>query len=123
MKRESFDEMAYVAGEDERLYPLTEYREQLKQQQESVHPRGTYLVELSGEPIPLETIEFRILMFLSAKPYRAFTRDQIAKAVRSEHHPVTAQSLDGFIRTLRDKLGIMSDYIQSVPYVGYRFKE
>ena len=35
---------------------------------------------------------------------------------------VTEQTLDQHVQTLRQKLGLFSDYVQSVPYVGYRFK-
>ena len=35
---------------------------------------------------------------------------------------MTEQALDEHIASLREKLGLFSDYVQSVPYVGYRFK-
>ena len=85
-------------------------------------PRPGYLVELCGEPIPLELIEFRILKFLARKPYKAYTRRQIAEAVSTQQHPLSEQTLDDHIASLREKLGLFSDYVQSVPHVGYRFK-
>ena len=77
---------------------------------------------LGREPIPLSLVEFRIIRFLASKPYKAFRREQIVNAVSSNQLPVTDDSLDEHIRTLRDKLGLFSDYIQTVPYIGFRFK-
>jgi DNA-binding response OmpR family regulator len=106
---------AWVFGRQERV--------RRRRKDEQISPRPGYLVELSGQAIPLELIEFRILRFLSSRPYKAFTRQQIVRAISSESHPVTVESLDQHIMTLRDKLGLFSDYVQSVPHVGYRFKE
>ena len=98
-------------------------RRRRRQQEERAVPRPGYLIELSGQPIALEYLEFRILRFLSSHPYKAFTREQIVNAVSSPANPLTAESLDQHIHSLRDKLGLFSDYVQSVPYIGYRFKE
>ena len=88
-----------------------------------VTPRPGFLVELSGQAIPLDYVEYRLLEFLSARPYKAFTRRQIAEAITSAEFPVTEATLDGYVMSLREKLGLFSDYVQTVPYVGYRFKE
>ena len=84
--------------------------------------RGEYLFRLGRQPVHLSLIEFRIIQFLSKKPYRAFSRADIVANVTSDAFPVTDDSLDEHVRTLRDKLGLFSDYIQTVPYIGYRFK-
>ena len=81
-----------------------------------------FLFRLGREPIELSLIEFRIIDFLSQKPYKAFTRTQIVNSIRSTKCHLNEATLDEHIRTLRDKLGIFSDFIQSVPYIGYRFK-
>jgi DNA-binding response OmpR family regulator len=72
--------------------------------------------------IRLNSVEFRILQFLAARPYHAFTRRRIAAAVSTESERVTAETLGHYIRSLRHQLGFYSDYIQRVPYIGYRFK-
>jgi DNA-binding response OmpR family regulator len=97
--------------------------ERRRRKQHQATPRAGYLVELSGEPISLDYVEFRLLDFLSAHPYKAFSRRQIAEAISSPEFPVTEATLDGHVMTLRDKLGLFSDYVQTVPYIGYRFKE
>ena len=83
----------------------------------------SYRMKLGRGTIWLDATEYRILRFLAAKPYRAFTRQRIAQAVSTAHHPVTADSLRRHIKSLREKLGFFADYVQSVPYIGYRFKE
>ncbi|MCA9151371.1 MAG: helix-turn-helix domain-containing protein [Planctomycetales bacterium] len=94
-----------------------------RQKREQSTPRPGYLIELSGQAISLDYLEYRILQFLSDRPYKAFTKRQIVAAVNSPQHPVTEETLDRHVMTLREKLGLFSDYVQSVPYVGYRFKE
>ena len=84
--------------------------------------KGDYLFRLGRKPIHLSIVEFKIVQFLSDRPYHAFRRREIVAAVTSDSHPVTEETLDEHIRTLRDKLGLFSDYIQTVPYIGYRFK-
>jgi DNA-binding response OmpR family regulator len=90
--------------------------------EELIEPSRPVRVRIAKSPINLTWIEFRIIHFLSRKPYKAYTRKQIIEAVVSENVELTEGSLDDHIRSLRDKLGILSDYIQSVPYIGYRFK-
>ena len=50
------------------------------------------------------------------------TRSSIASAVSTANQRVTVETLADFVRSLRGQLGFYSDYIQSVPYIGYRFK-
>ena len=82
----------------------------------------SYRTKLGRETIHLDTIAFRILTFLAATPYRAFTRRRIAEAVSSRRYPVAEETLDQHIRLLREQLGFFRDYVQTVPYIGYRFK-
>lgn len=82
----------------------------------------SYRVVLGHEPIQLGIIEFRILLFLASRPYHAFTRRCIADAINSKRDPVTEDSVDRHITFLLDQLGEFHDFVQSVPYIGYRFK-
>lgn len=105
---------------------ITVVREAEKKRQaevdELVEPYRPYLIRLVGTPINLSLVEFRIFCFLSAKPYKPFTRRQIIETISSASNPVTPDTIDSHVRTLRGKLGIFSDFIQTVPYIGYRFK-
>ncbi len=83
----------------------------------------SYRLALGREMIQLGIVEFRILLFLVSMPYHPFTRRRIADAVSTERHPVTEDTVDQHIVSLRDQLGVFHDYVQAVPYIGYRFKE
>ena len=97
--------------------------EEIKVRQEKRSGAWSYRMKLGRETIWLDPVEYRILAFLSQRPYHAFTRNQIAEGVSTDRNPVEADTLDEHIASLRDKLGFFRDYIQTVPYTGYRFKE
>jgi DNA-binding response OmpR family regulator len=82
----------------------------------------SYRLALGKEIIQIGIVEFRILLFLASRPYHAFSRRSIANAVSSEQEPVREETVDRYIASLLDQLGVFHDYVQSVPYVGYRFK-
>jgi DNA-binding response OmpR family regulator len=82
----------------------------------------SYDVKRGREPIRLNDVEYRILRFLASRPYHAFTPRDIVRAVNTESQPVTEGTLRGHIQSLRAKLGFFADYVQTVPYIGYRFK-
>jgi DNA-binding response OmpR family regulator len=83
---------------------------------------ASYRLALGNETIQLGIVEFRILLFLAGRPYHAFTRRNIADAVSSERDPVEENTVDRHVASLLDQLGLFHDYVQSVPYIGYRFK-
>ena len=72
--------------------------------------------------IRLSFVEYRILKLLASRPNQVFSACRIADAVSTTICPVTAQSLRLYVASLRSQLGFFSDYIQTVPYMGYRFK-
>jgi DNA-binding response OmpR family regulator len=81
-----------------------------------------YRLALGKEPIQLGIVESRILLYLASRPYHPFTRRSIANAVSSTNEPVLEDSVDRHVASLVDQLGVFHDYVQAVPYVGYRFK-
>lgn len=82
----------------------------------------SYLAKLGRGVLRLGPVEFRILRLLAAHPYRPFSRDQIAAEASTEKEPITASAVGSHIRSLRRQLGFAANYIQRVPYLGYRFK-
>lgn len=82
----------------------------------------SYRVAFGPGPVQLGLVEFRILLFLASRPYHAFARHDIAKAVSTELVPLAESAVDEHISSLRDQLGVLHDYVQTVPYIGYRFK-
>jgi len=87
-----------------------------------VSSRYSYAMKLGRLTIRVRPIEYRILRFLAARPYRAYTRRRIARAVSTRQHPVPPEALDRHVARLRHALGFFHDYIQTVPYIGYRFR-
>jgi DNA-binding response OmpR family regulator len=90
--------------------------------QDALQGPTSFRVAFGQGPIHLGLVEFRILLFLAGRPYHAFTRRAIAAAVNTVAEPVTEETVDEHIDALRDQLGVLHDYVQTVPYIGYRFK-
>jgi DNA-binding response OmpR family regulator len=112
--------------EQSQLAELAEHHRQVVQRRTRHHRvslRYSYQMKMGRVLVKLDPIEFRILQFLASRPYRAFTRKQIAKAISTPRHPVPPESLDRHVTRLRNALGFFRDYIQTVPYIGYRFRE
>ena len=106
---------------------LTEFLETASRQTwpvqgEKLEGPKSFRLALGQEPIQLGNVEFRILLFLASRPYPPFTRRTIAEAVSTERDPVAEASVDEHVSSLRDQLGVFHDYVQTVPYIGYRFK-
>jgi DNA-binding response OmpR family regulator len=97
-------------------------RQEFREQDRRSWDATAYRFRMGQIPITLNNVEYRILMFLAARPYHAYTRRHIVDAVSTATQPVIEQTLDRHIASLRRKLGLFHDYIQTVPSIGYRFK-
>src|SRR5262245_58558091 len=84
-------------------------------------PPPFYRFALGLEPFQLGEVEFRILTLLASQPYRPFSTQNIAAAVTTERLPVSEETVELHIASLREQLGFFRDYVQTVPYMGYRF--
>lgn len=73
-------------------------------------------------PLDLTPNEFRILFALAEHPERERTREQLLAALWGDI-VVTPRTIDTHIYTIRQKLGEHRDLIQTIPKVGYRFRE
>jgi DNA-binding response OmpR family regulator len=89
-----------------------------------VRPPTSYRHAFGDKPIRLGAVEFQILLFLASRPYHAFTPKQVAKAVAKELKtlPLDQSTLDEHVANLREQLGVLSDFVQTVPGVGWRYK-
>jgi DNA-binding response OmpR family regulator len=81
----------------------------------------SYAAKRGRGTLRLTVVEYRILQFMAARPNQALSRRKIAEAVSTRRHAVTPETLGDHIHSLRGQLGFYSDYIQSVPFIGYRF--
>lgn len=84
---------------------------------------GRHEVLVKGTKVEMTFSELRILHFLAGRPGWVMTRQQIVDAVRGDDYAVTDRSVDVQIVGIRKKLGALSDCIETVRGVGYRFKE
>ena len=72
--------------------------------------------------INLTYVEFRVIYLLASQPGRVFTRNKIIEIIHNGESNVTDRSIDNLILGIRKKLGIYSNYIETVWGAGYRFK-
>lgn len=91
--------------------------------QELVIDPSRFQAALADRPLSLTKDEFYLLFFLARHPGWVFTRYQIVNGIKGENYIVSERTIDVRIAGLRKKLGIFSDYIETVRGVGYRFKE
>lgn len=82
-----------------------------------------YEARIEQEVLKLTATEFGILHFLARHPGWVYTRTQIVDAVRGADYPITDRTVDVHLVSLRKKLGKLSDIIETVRGIGYRFKD
>ncbi|MCB2189590.1 MAG: response regulator transcription factor [Deltaproteobacteria bacterium] len=80
-------------------------------------------VALSGEPLDLTATEFKLLHHLASHSGRVQTRQQLLEQVWGYAYDGYARTVDTHVRRLRKKLGELSDNIETVRGIGYRFRE
>ena len=80
-----------------------------------------YQVFINDSEIGLTALEFRLLKHLIDRRGRVQTRDQLLEEVWGYSSSVTTRSVDTHIKRLREKLGPIGNYIQTIRGVGYRF--
>ena len=77
-------------------------------------------VLIYNDEIVLTALEFKLLKHLLQRRGRVQTRDQLLGDVWGYSSEVTTRTVDTHIKRLREKLGTVGDYIQTVRGVGYR---
>jgi two-component system phosphate regulon response regulator PhoB len=78
-------------------------------------------VHVNGKEVQLTALEFKLLKHLVDRRGRVQTRDQLLEDVWGYSSEVTTRTVDTHIKRLREKLGSIGDYIQTIRGVGYRF--
>ncbi|HBF89054.1 MAG TPA: DNA-binding response regulator [Bacteroidales bacterium] len=78
-----------------------------------------YTISRGAEEIILPKKEFELLIYLSSKPERVFTRDEIMAKVWDDNSFVGDRTIDVHIRRLREKIG--DEHIVTIKGVGYKF--
>ena len=77
-------------------------------------------VFVDDEEITLTALEFKLLNQLVERRGRVQTRDQLLSDVWGYSSDVTTRTVDTHIKRLREKLGVMGKYIQTIRGVGYK---
>ena len=85
--------------------------------------RGRHRVSVDQKQLELTPSEFRLLDTLIRNPGRAFDRSELINSALGSDTLVLERTIDVHIRSLRKKLGVHSEMIQTVRGVGYRFRE
>lgn len=80
-------------------------------------------VMVGGEPMPITSLEFRVIEYLARHRGQVFTRDLLLDAVWGDTQFVTPRSVDACIRRIRKKLELnpaRPAYLKTVRGIGYR---
>lgn len=79
-----------------------------------------HCVAVDGQEVALANKEFDLLHLLMQSPGQVFTREQLLEAIWGWSYAGNTRTVDVHIQTLRQKLGIGSQHIETVRGVGYR---
>ena len=78
-------------------------------------------VFVNKEHVVLTALEFKLLRQLVDRRGRVQSRDQLLSDVWGYSADVTTRTVDTHIKRLREKLGAMGKYVQTIRGVGYKF--
>ena len=78
-------------------------------------------VFVNDDHVSLTALEFKLLRQLVDRRGRVQSRDQLLSDVWGYSSDVTTRTVDTHIKRLREKLGDMGKYVQTIRGVGYKF--
>lgn len=79
-----------------------------------------HVVKLNEEALSLPKKEFNLLLLLTSRPSKVFTREEIFSKIWGDDIFVGDRTIDVYIRKLREKIG--EDSIKTIKGVGYKFE-
>jgi len=85
------------------------------------HTRHEVLVR--SRPVDLTATEFRLLALLMERRGRVQGRDSLLNDVWGYESVIDTRTVDTHVRRLREKLGPLASYIETIRGVGYRISE
>jgi phosphate regulon transcriptional regulator PhoB len=85
------------------------------------HTRHEVLVK--GKQVELTATEFRLLALLMERRGRVQGRDSLLNDVWGYESMIDTRTVDTHVRRLREKLGGLANYIETIRGVGYRISE
>ena len=78
---------------------------------------------IDDEEIPLTALEFRLLVALWERGGRVLSRDMLLDSVWGGESMASSRTVDAHVKRLRDKLGPLRDFVETVRGAGYRFAD
>jgi DNA-binding response OmpR family regulator len=104
-------------------------RREIDRESEKFLQIGDLLIDIEGHhvsvkktPIQLTSTEFKLLVELASKRGRVQTRTSLLDRVWGYTYEGYDRTVDAHIRHLREKLGDLGKYIETLRGVGYRFQ-
>ena len=85
--------------------------------------RGRHEVTWAAKPVSLTATEFRILEYLTSRPGRVLSRDEIIDAALGRDTSVFNRTIDVHVTALRKKLGGGGAHIETVRGFGYKWSD
>ncbi len=77
---------------------------------------------VAGKSVTLTATEFNLLALLAKRRGRVQTRERLLQDVWGYETAIDTRTVDTHMRRLREKIGPMADYLETIRGVGYRFK-
>jgi two-component system phosphate regulon response regulator PhoB len=90
---------------------------------ELVLDHARHEVTVKKEPVELTATEFKLLALLMDRRGRVQGRDRLLNDVWGYESVIDTRTVDTHVRRLREKLGPLASYIETVRGVGYRIAE
>ncbi len=82
-----------------------------------------HIVRVSGRDVTLTFKEFELLCLMIQNRGTVFTRDKILQKIWGFEFDGENRTVDVHIRTLRTKLGVAGEYIETVRGIGYKVSD
>jgi len=79
-------------------------------------------VEIGGDFVELTATEFRLLLTLVQRRGRVQSREELLNVVWGYEYSGYSRTVDTHVRRLREKIGEVADWVETVRGVGYRFR-
>lgn len=80
-----------------------------------------HIIEVDGEDVALTNKEYSMLCLFLEHPGIVFNRDQLLNKIWGYSFDGESRTVDVHIRTLRTKLGVCGNLIETVRGIGYKF--
>jgi len=84
--------------------------------------RAAHRVWVEDKEVALTALELRLLLMLYDRRGRVQSRELLLDEVWGAETDVTSRNVDTHVKRVREKLGPVGDYIETVRGVGYRFR-